>query len=305
MKAFACILATSLVLLLTGCSGSSGKSSGSGGAAKQANPNGADIARPGATAPPKAAPVRLSSQAMVYTASLRVRSGKVTEVANRAKQLVAAAGGYVGDENATSSPPSATLTLKIPSAKYTATLDQLGALGQEMSRQQQAQDVTQDVADVNSRVTSAKATLASFRDLLHKASGMSDILRLEKEISDRESDLESLQARQKALAQQTTYATVSMQVDGNGTVVSHKKKAHGFGHAMASGWHAFTAFLGGIAVFVGWTLPFLVLAAVIGIPLWYARRRLRPALLATPDSPPAPVTPPGDVPADPGPPPPA
>ncbi len=204
--------------------------------------------------------------------------------AARAKQIVVAAGGYVGDETSDDvdgAHPSSDITFKIPAAKYQVTLDQLGSprIGTRTSVHQQAEDVTQEVADVDSRVKSADATLASFRKLLAKANSVSEVISVEQEISGREADLESLQARQKSLAAQTSYATVTLRLEGTAArTPSHHRKATGFGHGMASGWDAFTALVGGVFLVVGWLLPFLGLALLVGLPaLWAWRRRRAPA----------------------------
>lgn len=261
-------------LVLTGCGGGVDPASSSS--------KGDAAARPveGGVAARNARPVRLApAQAIVYTANLTVRAADITGAAAQAKQIVAAAGGYVGNENATDasgSRPSATITFKIPSARYPGVLDQLGSsrLGRRLSLQQQADDVTQEVADVDSRIRSANATLASFRTLLGKATSVSEVIRVEQEISGREADLESLQTRQKALRAQTSFATVTLRLEGTAAAHRDHKKAGGFGGGLASGWRAFTAFVSGLALVLGWLLPFLGLVALIGLPaLWLWRRR--------------------------------
>jgi hypothetical protein len=273
MRPFIVVSAAALVLL-AGCGGSSsGVSSGANGHAAVARQPGKEP--DGAS---RAQNVRLApAQAIVYTADLTMRSGDVTRAAGQAKSLVAAAGGYVGNENATENPgsrPSATITFKIPSARYQGVLDQLASsrIGSRVSLRQQADDVTQEVADVDSRVKSAKAALASFRKLLDKASDVDDVVRLEQEIADREADLESLEARQKSLAAQTSYATVTLRLEGTTPTREHHRST-GFSGAVSSGWHAFTVFVKGLAIVVGWILPFLGLAAVIGLPAWWLWRR--------------------------------
>jgi hypothetical protein len=281
MRAF--LITLSAALLLTGCGGS-----GSGASNSAAGKSGSDAAgraipaRPG-TADGKVSPVRLASTtAIIYTASLTMRTGDVAGAAAQAKRVVGAAGGYVGDETSADAPgshPTATITFKIPSARYPAVLDQLGssALGTRLSLNQQAADVTQEVADVNSRVNSAKATLAAFRAMLGKATSVSEIIRVEQEISGREADLESLQARQKSLGAQTAFATVTLRLEGTAAARQGHRKATGLTGGLRSGWHAFTAFLGGLALVLGWLLPFLGLAALIGLPAGWVWRRRRVA----------------------------
>jgi Domain of unknown function (DUF4349) len=284
MRAFLIALCTTIALIsLTACGGGSNGGSSSAASGEKAGPPrlaGPDQAGGADGTVAKGTQVRLApAQAIVYTANLTVRVADVTGAGTRAKEVVAAAGGYVGNETSADAPgsrPSATITFKIPSAKYPAVLDRLGSsfIGRRESLHQQADDVTQEVADVASRVQSAKAALASFRALLSKTDSVSEIIRIEQEISGREADLESLQARQKSLSAQTSFATVTMRLEGTAEARRSHKEPAGFAGGIRSGWRAFTAFLGGLALVVGWLLPFLALAAVVGAPaLWLWRRR--------------------------------
>ncbi len=274
---------TAAILLLSvtaGCTGSNPQSASSEGApaAGRAAPSTADQkanVAPGAsgqTQSIKLAPV--TGRAVIYTAGLGVRAKNVSDAAARAKQLVAGAGGYVETETAASDPVTANITFKIPADRYAATLDQLASrLGTRLSLHQQAQDVTQEVADVDSRVKSAQATLASFRKLLDRAKTVGEVLNVEQELASREADLESLQTRQKALAQQTSYGTVTLQLEAPG--VPAIKRQGGFMGGLQSGWGAFMASLSGLALVLGWLLPFLALAALITLPAWRLSRPIR------------------------------
>ena len=70
--------------------------------------------------------------------------------------------------------------------------------------------MTQQVADVTSRVASAQAAIAQLRALLRQAGSVSALLDVQEQINSQESDLEALQAQQRALARATTFATVSL-----------------------------------------------------------------------------------------------
>ena len=105
MKAFIVVL-VAVLIALTGCSGA-GNSNGASSGSKQGEvavgraPKAAD----GAGAAAGTAPVRLApAQAIVYTADLSMRAGDVSGAAAQAKGIVAAAGGYVGSENASDDP---------------------------------------------------------------------------------------------------------------------------------------------------------------------------------------------------------
>ena len=102
-----------------------------------------------------------ASQSIVYTASIEIRAANVAATARRITGIVEAAGGYISAETAGSASPDRTgqmigITLKIPVPGYDAVLAQLSSptLGKQLGMHQQATDVTQQVANVSSLVTS-------------------------------------------------------------------------------------------------------------------------------------------------------
>ncbi|MFG2243973.1 DUF4349 domain-containing protein [Spirillospora sp. NPDC048823] len=219
-----------------------------------------------------------AAREVIHSAELRVRADDVDASAAKAKQMVTGAGGYIERESSSTEPsPRAEIALKIPSDRYTDLLNRLGTqLGTRLSLRQEAEDVTGEVADVEARVRSAEAALTSFRKLYEKANSIDEIINLEGEIAERESDLESLQARQKSLQHRTRFATVTVTLVGKSAPAEEPNdESGGFLGGLQSGWGAFTAFAGGVATVVGWLLPFLVTAAVLGLPVLAFRRRLR------------------------------
>jgi hypothetical protein len=240
-----------------------------------------------------------TGQALIYTAQLSVRATDVQAAVNRATSVVTAAGGYVSNENVVAPPPghpseaSASVTLKIPVAAYAATLAALTgtALGTQLSLVQQTQDVTQQVADVNSRVLSDQAAIAQLRDLLKHAGSISSLLEVQNQINSQESDLESMLAQQDALDHETTFATVTLSLVGPKAPVTHHtvavKPPPGLTGGFAGGWHAFRLTISWLLTVVGALAPFLAVIGVIGGLGWWSRKRLqrRQAPPASPQAP--------------------
>jgi hypothetical protein len=285
-------------LLLAGCSqgssASSASQSGTAGAgvpapapAAAGNASGSSSAAAGAKAT-QPARLALASQSIIYTASLTFQAADVTAAASRATDIVTAAGGYVSSEHASASPPgharpAVSLSLKIPAAQYPATLSKLSAMPgtRQTSLSQQAQDVTQQVADVSSLVTSAQAAITQLRALLKRAGTVGDLLTVQDQINAEESSLEALQAQQRALARETSYATVSMTLAGpypRAARAPRKQQQHGFVAGLGAGWRGLRLVVSGILTALGAMLPFAVLAAVLGGAGYAGRRRLRRVL---------------------------
>ncbi len=236
----------------------------------------------GNTAATAGAVVRIAipGQQISYTANLTVRTTDVSAAAVRAVGYVTAAGGYVSSEQQSTSRPGGqvaevSLEFKIPAAQYAAVLPELRTrLGTEVSFSEQALDLTQQVADVSSRVTSAPAAIAQLRALLRRAGSVSDLLAVPAQVDSQESDLESLLAQQQALAHETSYATVSMSLVSTKTAaVKHPRATGGFAGGLKSGWHALVVAVTWLLTALGAALPFAIpLALLLG--LGYLGRRL-------------------------------
>ena len=226
-------------------------------------------------------------QQLIYTAQLTVRASNVATALSVATTIVTAAGGYVSAENSSGGPgqpataASATVTLKIPAADYQATLGKLtgSELGTQLDLSQQAQDVTQQVADVGSRVASDEAAITQLRALLKDAGSVSGLLSVQDQINSEESDLESMLAQQQALNHETAYATVTLTILGP-KAKAKAKATHkpapppGLASGLGGGWRAFRLSVDWLLAIIGSVAPFAAVAVVIGGGVWWARRRL-------------------------------
>ena len=221
------------------------------------------------------APEPQTKQFIVYTAKLRVSTPNVDQATAKAKQLTLAAGGYVQNESSAAGSET-TITLKIPSDRHATVLNDLSRLGTRLSLTQNTEDVAREVADVDSRVKSAEAVLASFRRLLDRTTTVQEIINVQEEITERQAELEALQARQRALQHSTRYATTTLVLTTPPRPDAPPEKDEGgFVGGLKGGWATFTTFLSAVALVVGWLLPFLALAALFAFPAHLVWRRLR------------------------------
>jgi hypothetical protein len=312
-------LVAGAVVLLAGCGGAGAAGSsaaapaagahaarGAVGAPAAAQAGGAPAAGSGAgqpASPAGAARLAPAGQNIVYTAAMSVRVRNVSRAAASAAAIAGGAGGYVSQETVSQETVSqenralrpaapaggaASIQLKVPVAAYPAALRALAGLGAQMSLRQQARDVTQQVADTASRVSSDKAVISQLRGLLSRAGSVSNLLAVQDQISAQESALEAMQARQRALDHQTAYATVSLQLQGPVAAAhagTHATKARsGFVGGLTAGWKALVTLISWLLSALGAILPIgavLVLAGYLGYRglrgrRWLQRRGARP-----------------------------
>jgi hypothetical protein len=217
----------------------------------------------------------------------------VPKALDEARATTESAGGYVGDETTVRDADGAERTrvvLRVPVEKYDDVLAALQGAGKLLERTAKAQDVTDQVVDVDSRVKSQRASVARVRELMDRATELDDVVTLEGELSTRQAELEALLARQAALKDRTSLATVTLSLSE--TPVKHVEKKEdedpGFVDALAGGWDAFVTMLRWLAVVLGAVLPFAAVAALLAL-LWL--RVVRPRLPRRPVAAPAPVAP--------------
>lgn len=267
-------------LALTGCSGGLGDGDSStsdagGGAAQPASgaledqaeadskPDGAkDGAAQASTAPQPAAGAHI-----IRTVSVSVQVKDVPKALAKVRTTAQNAGGYVGSEattlNEEEGSESTEIVLRVPVGEYEEVLTDLEGTGKLLHREAEATDVTEQVVDVESRITTQRASVNRIRELMDQATKLADVVTLESELSRRQADLESLLARQTSLKDRTTLATINLSLSETPAKESDEDEDPGFLDALSGGWNAFVTMLRWIAVAIAAVLPFAAVAALL------------------------------------------
>ncbi|MEU8772504.1 DUF4349 domain-containing protein [Streptomyces sp. NPDC048606] len=261
---------------------------GAGAAEGAAKPGAAEAAPPGA-APSAAADAKAGQQPVavrphvIRTGSLSIETTEPQKVLAAARRAAEDAGGYVGNESTERGEGGrmgSTLTLRVPGERFDAVIAALEGGGKLLNRKVEAEDVTERVADVDSRVRSQQASVARVRDMMEKASGLSDVVMLESELSRRQADLESLLAQQAALKDRTAMGTITLSVSEPAPEPQEKKeekeKEPGLGDALSGGWSVFATLVRYLLLALAAVAPFALTAVLVLLGL-RTYRRLRPA----------------------------
>ena len=226
-------------------------------------------------------------RSVIATGSMRLTSRKLDDTRQDAINLVTGLGGHVGDEQSRSDTHGrldrVDLTLRVPAASFEKALDGLGQLGTVRSRQQSVEDVTTQVIDNNARVKAQEASVASIEQLLSRATTIAEIISIERQLSSRQADLDSLKQQQKWLADQTSLS--SIQLTMTRPPKDQAEAGTGFFGGLERGWKALGTSTVAVSTVLGAVLPFAVVLAVIGAPAWVlVRRRRMPAPAPAPEA---------------------
>ena len=262
------------VLMLAGCTANSGVSEGGSDgfpAPAPAEDSGGGV--PGVVGGDEDG----ADRDVIVRGQLSITVESPIEAVDDAIRIVERAGGRI--DQRTERPPvdgdggAAQLVARIPSVELTSTLDDIEALGDVESVQISASDVTVQSQDLNARITALRASVDRLLALLATATTTSDLIEIETALSTRQSELESLEAQQRALDDQIDFATVS--IDFGSQATAPVDEPENFLSGIIAGWDALVGFLAGTLVVIGVLLPWLALAAILTVLTLLVLRRRR------------------------------
>ncbi len=223
------------------------------------------------------ATMQVPGQAIAINARATLEADDVREAVDRITSAVTTHGGRVAAADIDYAPPAedggaagsrATLVLEVPPDELPAIADALEELGTVLSFDQLAEDVTDQLADLDTRIANMRASVERVRALYAEATDIDTIVRLEAELTRRETDLEVLLASQQALEDRVTMATLTVDVTASPGALDDDDRP-GIVDAAAAGWGAFVGGLFAIVLVLAAIAPFVLTALVFAVlALW-------------------------------------
>ena len=148
---------------------------------------------------------------IIFRADLTVAVTDVGAAGAEATAVMDTLGGFLFGQQTTGGPqPRSVLTFKVEPANFQRALDALGSIGEIRSQNVFADDVTERVVDLQSRIATAETSVDRLRAFLTEAANIETIVQLERELSAREATLESLRGQLRTIEGQVALATITL-----------------------------------------------------------------------------------------------
>ena len=216
-----------------------------------------------------------AGRSIIATAEVSLEVDDAPGASARAVEVAIAAGGFLAQQEARPADGVVTLTLRVPTDQFQGALGRLEGLGEVLSQRVDTQDVTEQVVDLESRIASARVSVTRVRDLLEGSGDVAQLATVEGELARREADLESLLGRQRVLGDQVDLATIRLDLREPEAVEDPEDDPlPGFLGGLRGGWDGFVTTASVLITGLGYALPFVVLAGVVGA-VWLGLRRRR------------------------------
>jgi hypothetical protein len=233
-----------------------------------------DIAegRPASAVRPGTLP-QVSTQS-ISTASMVIRTGvAIVEVdsLDRAvaaiRGLAASLGGYVADvavQGGRDQQRSATIQVRIPSARFDDAVGGLAPLGRIESVNVTAEDVGEEYVDVSARVANARRLEERLIALLATRTGkLQDVLEVERELARVREEIERYEGRMRFLRSRTAVSSLAITVHERVPVVAGYRSTRVLANAFGEAWRNFIGFLAGFIALLGVLIPLGLIGAAI------------------------------------------
>jgi hypothetical protein len=150
---------------------------------------------------------------IVFRATVGVAVDDVAAAGREATQIVTSLGGIVFGQSSTVDPsPRTVLTFKILPEDFDDALEALAGVGELVEQTISAEDVTDRVVDLESRIITSEASVLRLRGFLEGATNVGIIADLERQLLDRETTLETLRGQLRTLRDQVSLATITLTI---------------------------------------------------------------------------------------------
>jgi hypothetical protein len=208
--------------------------------------------------------------------------------AEQIADLVEEAGGRVEarDERAETDdePGSASMTLRIPADRVSATLDALDKLGDVRDRHVETVDVTGTAQDLDARIEALRTSTDRLRELMADADRTSDLIEIEAELATRQAELDSRVSERNRLSDEVAMSTLQVEIVAEGTPAAQARPG-GFLGGLTAGWSALVSTFNVVVLILGAIIPWLALGGVVLLVVVGVRRQVAKARSGGPTPP--------------------
>lgn len=222
---------------------------------------------------------------VIQNVGITMSTSDVGQTADDIRRLATSNGGAVfgsditiGDvEDDGSVPGGGQIVIRVPPDRLDALVQALDGVGYVSRLSQDAQDVTDQLVDLDVRIRQAEKSVERVELLLAEATELGEVFAIETELTERQIILEQLRAAERNTSDLVALATLTVQVEyRTPDALEAIENGDGIGDGFASGWNAFVGGVFALGYVLAVGAPFLVtLLAVLALAWMLGRRWAR------------------------------
>ena len=215
------------------------------------------------------------SAKIIYTANITLETKDYDTARAALDDALNDADGYMESSSEytnTDSTRSVSLTLRVPQDNYESFLAAAAQAGSVTYQNQQADDVTTQYMDIETRLANLTAQRDRLQELQAQADTLADLLEIESNLSDVQYQIESWQSQLDWYSNQVSCCTVYVTLNEVETLTP---TSNSFGSklldALRNGWSGFVSGAQNVVVFLVGAWPAILIGAICGVVFYRAR----------------------------------
>jgi len=216
--------------------------------------------------------VEIIERKIIKQGQIKFETSDVNKTKILVVQTVQELNGYISNDNAYdySNRLEHRLTIRVPAGKFDYLLAKISENVEKLENKNiDILDVTEEFIDIEARIKTKKELQSKYTELLKKASKVDEILNIEREIGNLQTEIESVEGRMKYLKDRILFSTL--------TVTYYQKTTSEFGFSseftdgIKNGWNNFLWFIVGLSNL--WVFIILAVTVVSIIRYWRRKRK--------------------------------
>jgi Domain of unknown function (DUF4349) len=211
----------------------------------------------------------LIERMLVKTGQLEMKVVSIEQSRLEIQKLAKGVGAYLGteDQSADGGRINYSAVIRVPSAGFDELIRKIEALGSKLeSKSVTSEDVTAEFVDVEARLKTKRDLSERYHEILKNAKTISDVLAVETQIGNVQTEIESMEGRLKFLRDQVSLSTLTVRMYESTGV------DFGFGSKLVKGFRGGWDGLLSFVVVIAYLWP---LAILLGMVYWIYQRMNR------------------------------
>jgi hypothetical protein len=218
---------------------------------------------------------------IIYSGYMYIETTKFDEAVAAVDAKVKEFGGFIESSNIngrTEYRPDGTTSLvdrnasyvvRVPSAKFDAFVKQSGSLGNVLSSNTSAENITSQFTDAEARKDSLKVQEERLLAMMEKTDNIKSLIELEERLTEVRYEYEAIERKLINWQNQVDYSSINLNLQEVAiyTPVVPVQRTFGekLGSALSDGWNGFVRFIQAILIGLAGALPALILLALLAL----------------------------------------
>jgi cell division protein ZapA (FtsZ GTPase activity inhibitor) len=139
---------------------------------------------------------------LIYQAWLELSTFEISKKINEVEKIAKDSFGFLESRKDTS------ITIRVPATKFEATLTALSKLGDELHRDIQVEDVSEQFSNLAIRLQNLKQVRDRMQELLDKAKTVSDALAIQRELAKLNESIRVIEGKMRSFKDRALFSTI-------------------------------------------------------------------------------------------------